>query len=237
MLSAAAASVLGLAAALGALLGHFVGRLDGDLRGRQAAAGGDEAVAASSPVSPARLLMDLAAAVVAATVTALLVVGGLPPLPAVAVAVAAVAVLGLALIDLRYLLLPDLLVLIVALLGLALSLDGRTPAATPLGAGLGALVAGGLTGGLRWGYEKLRHREGLGLGDVKFSAAAGLWLGPDLIGLFLLVAAVATLAAAVVLAWRGGKGRLDGAQVVPLGPGLCLAAALPVALHFALPIF
>jgi leader peptidase (prepilin peptidase)/N-methyltransferase len=42
-----------------------------------------------------------------------------------------------------------------------------------LGAGVSSLVLWLL----RWGYEKIRHREGLGLGDVKMVAMMGAFLG------------------------------------------------------------
>ncbi|WP_425333333.1 prepilin peptidase [Escherichia coli] len=34
---------------------------------------------------------------------------------------------------------------------------------------------GGSAGGVYWGYRILRHKEGLGYGDVKFLAALGAW--------------------------------------------------------------
>jgi len=44
-------------------------------------------------------------------------------------------------------------------------------------AGLGAAVSAAMLWLLRWAYEKVRHREGLGLGDVKMVAMIGAFLG------------------------------------------------------------
>ena len=44
-------------------------------------------------------------------------------------------------------------------------------------AGLGAAVSALMLWLLRWIYEKVRHREGLGLGDVKMVAMIGAFLG------------------------------------------------------------
>lgn len=64
------------------------------------------------------------------------------------------------------------------------------------------------------GYPKLRGIEGLGFGDVKFFAVAGLWLGwRDLIPFFVLSGALGVLLA---LVWRGlGRGKY-----FPFGPAL-----------------
>jgi len=44
-------------------------------------------------------------------------------------------------------------------------------------AAFAALLFSGLLWVLRWGYEKVRHREGLGLGDIKMMAMVGAMLG------------------------------------------------------------
>ena len=48
-------------------------------------------------------------------------------------------------------------------------------------AALGALAGGGLLFGLSELYFRLRHKEGLGLGDVKMMAMVGFFLGPKLV--------------------------------------------------------
>ncbi len=69
-------------------------------------------------------------------------------------------------------------------------------------------------------YERLRGEAGLGLGDAKLFAAAGLWLGFDGLASCLLVA-VASAALSGFLAWRAGA--LQSArQAIPFGPHLAL---------------
>lgn len=44
-------------------------------------------------------------------------------------------------------------------------------------ASIGAAVAGGMVWFIRWAYEKIRHREGMGFGDVKMMTMIGAFLG------------------------------------------------------------
>jgi len=60
-----------------------------------------------------------------------------------------------------------------------------------LDAALGALAGGGLLYGLAEIYFRLRHREGMGFGDVKMMAMVGFFLGPKLVFLTILLASVA----------------------------------------------
>lgn len=73
------------------------------------------------------------------------------------------------------------------------------------------------------GYPKIRGIEGLGFGDVKFFAVAGLWLGwMDLIPFFVCSGALGVLLA---LVWRAlGRGKY-----FPFGPALGLSLFLFVA--------
>jgi leader peptidase (prepilin peptidase)/N-methyltransferase len=63
--------------------------------------------------------------------------------------------------------------------------------ASGLDAMLGALVGGGLLYLLGELYFRLRHKEGMGLGDVKMMAMAGCFLGPKLVLLTIWLASVA----------------------------------------------
>jgi leader peptidase (prepilin peptidase) / N-methyltransferase len=56
---------------------------------------------------------------------------------------------------------------------------------------LGALVGGGLLYALGEVYFRLRHKEGMGFGDVKMMAMAGFFLGPKLVLLTIWLASVA----------------------------------------------
>jgi leader peptidase (prepilin peptidase)/N-methyltransferase len=55
---------------------------------------------------------------------------------------------------------------------------------------LGAGMAGGMLWLVGWTYEKLRHREGLGLGDVKMVAMIGAFLGLKFALLTLITASL-----------------------------------------------
>lgn len=56
---------------------------------------------------------------------------------------------------------------------------------------LGAVAGGGLLFGLAEVYFRLRHKEGMGLGDVKMMTMAGFFLGPKLVLLSIWFASVA----------------------------------------------
>ena len=73
-----------------------------------------------------------------------------------------------------------------------------------------------------WGYRSLRHREGLGYGDVKFLAALGAWHGwqalPELILTATLLALIfISLSALHLREWQALKNPL------PFGPFLAAA--------------
>lgn len=87
----------------------------------------------------------------------------------------AALLLGLAYSDVRSMLLPDPLNALLALGGFAQSIVLDFP--QPFDAGLGALAGSGLLAMVAAGFYKLRGYDGLGLGDIKFGAAAGLWIG------------------------------------------------------------
>lgn len=128
--------------------------------------------------------------------------------------------LGLALIDLRILRLPDAMTL--PLLAAGLALAWMQPPALPMPAFPEAAIAaaaGGLTlAGIALGYRRLRGREGLGLGDAKLCAAAGAWLGVEALPWLILLAASVGLGLALLL-----HRRLEAAAAVPFGPPLALA--------------
>ena len=62
-------------------------------------------------------------------------------------------------------------------------------------------------------YSRWRGKEMLGLGDVKFFAAAGLWLDPQMVPWFLALAGI--IGAITGLAWQ----RLGGGKESPFAPG------------------
>ena len=79
----------------------------------------------------------------------------------------------------------------------------------------GSLLAVGLFCALV--YSKWRGREMLGLGDVKFFAAAGLWMPIEAAPWFLALAGIFGVIASVV--WR----YFGGGREFPFAPALCLS--------------
>jgi leader peptidase (prepilin peptidase)/N-methyltransferase len=87
-----------------------------------------------------------------------------------------------------------------------------------------AALAGGVIGlALKYGFIYLRHKDGLGLGDVKFLCVAGLWLanGANFVP-FLFFSGIFGIVSA--FAWRAAG---QGARF-PFGPALALALLLCV---------
>ncbi len=85
---------------------------------------------------------------------------------------------------------------------------------------LGAALILGL---IRWGYRALRHRQGMGLGDVKMLAMIAALLGfwPAIVSLFF-GAMAATLYAVVLVA----RGRASSGSRLPFGSFLALGGLL-----------
>jgi leader peptidase (prepilin peptidase) / N-methyltransferase len=134
--------------------------------------------------------------------------------------VVAACLTGVLVFDARYLVIPDLYVLLLALV--AIFEIGR------LGwiqAGLGAMLGGGLLLGVRALFMRLRGVEGLGLGDVKLMAALGGLVGPERV-LWIVIAAAILGAVWIAVAGKGEAGRI----VAPFGA----AAAAPALVVFAL---
>jgi len=121
--------------------------------------------------------------------------------------------LALAEIDRRHLVLPDALVLPLIPAGLAViwaSVPERLPDAA-----IGAVLGYASLAALAWIYERLRGREGLGLGDAKLFAAAGAWTTWTGLPSVLLLAGIVGLAFALLTRARGGS--LRGEDALPLG--------------------
>lgn len=89
---------------------------------------------------------------------------------------------------------------------------------------LGALLAGTSLYVIKAGYERVRHVEGLGLGDVKLFAAGGAWLGPGDLAVTLLLASLAALiAVAIAMVITGRRGIT---RMTPLPFGAFIAPAI-----------
>jgi len=121
---------------------------------------------------------------------------------------------AIAIVDLQFGIIPDGLNLLLALVGVwwVWKSGGDFDMALMIA---GGLLAVGLFCALV--YSKWRGREMLGLGDVKFFAAAGLWLPFDTAPWFLALAGIFGIL--MSLAWR----KAGGGKEFPFAPALCLS--------------
>ncbi len=122
-------------------------------------------------------------------------------------------------IDWEWLLLPDVLTLPLLLAGLAVCFQWD-PQAVP------DHLAGAAAGYLSFRlvsaiYRSLRHNEGLGHGDAKLFAAAGAWLGWQLLPWVASLAAVSALA--VTFFYRLAGRPIHAATSIPFGTFLAFA--------------
>src|SRR5262249_40426418 len=141
-----------------------------------------------------------------------------PGLAGVLGAALAVTMIAIAVIDARRFIIPDKLVLIALALGLVdawlVQSEGSTTTALLAAVlrGLGLAVAFWI---LRAVYLRLRGQEGIGLGDVKLAAVAGVWLDLLAISWAIQIAALAALSVVLIRALRGK--RVTGKTPVPFG--------------------
>lgn len=135
---------------------------------------------------------------------------------------------AVALIDLRHGIIPDGLNLAIAALGLAnvVITEGTTAAFSALGI---AVLVGVLFFLLQRLYFVLRNVDGLGLGDVKFLAAATIWVGALGVPTLLLIAALAALGVAAGLQLAGHA--MKRQTSIPFGPFLALGLLVTPALQ------
>jgi leader peptidase (prepilin peptidase)/N-methyltransferase len=129
----------------------------------------------------------------------------------------------LAWIDIRDGIIPDWLNLSIAGLGLAKAVMANGSAAGIEAAGEGAAI-GLIFWLLRRLYFGWRKIQGLGLGDVKFLAAAGIWIGVAGLPILLLFAALTALAAAAVMQLAGRD--MTRQTSLPFGPFLTIGLLL-----------
>jgi leader peptidase (prepilin peptidase)/N-methyltransferase len=132
---------------------------------------------------------------------------------------------ALALIDIRRGIIPNGLNLSIAGLGLvkAVVTIGVTAG---FEAGSEGVAIGLIFWLLRRFYFVLRKTQGLGLGDVKFLAAAGPWIGVAGLPTLLLIATLAALAVAGSLQLAGRD--MTRQSSLPFGPFLAIGLLLTV---------
>jgi leader peptidase (prepilin peptidase)/N-methyltransferase len=104
--------------------------------------------------------------------------------------------LVLAVIDLRHLILPDVLTLPLIPIGLLVAyvISPGLVGDHVIGVAVGLIAFAGIG----WLYRRLREREGLGLGDAKLLAGAGAWLGWAALPGVVLMAACSALVTALI---------------------------------------
>jgi prepilin signal peptidase PulO-like enzyme (type II secretory pathway) len=119
--------------------------------------------------------------------------------------------------DIRFGIIPNWLNALIAVLGLAraFAIDGASGVLTGAIAGV---AIGAVLMLLRQGYFAWRGVQGLGLGDVKFLAAAGIWTGLFDFPLLLLIATLVALVLAGVLHLTGRA--VTARTEIPFGPSL-----------------
>jgi leader peptidase (prepilin peptidase) / N-methyltransferase len=122
-------------------------------------------------------------------------------------------------IDIRHGIIPDWLNLAIAGLGLSKTVIVDGPMV-----GLQAVCEGAAIGAAFWLLRRLyfafRKIQGLGLGDVKFLMAAGIWVGVAGLPTLLLIATLTALACAGVMQLTGRQ--LTNRTSMSFGPFLAL---------------
>jgi len=156
----------------------------------------------------------IAALAIAACVVSVIAAPGLPGCFGAALALIAIAI---AVIDVRWFIIPN--ELSAAGFALALVYAGATEL-QPLQAAFFALLRGAVLAllffAMREGYRRLRGRDGIGLGDVKLAGAAGAWLSWLAMPIAIEIAALAAIAAFAVRHYAGGR-PFDAALKFPFG--------------------
>lgn len=195
------------------------GCLVGVMVDRYPAPPGDDGECPAAAGRRTAVLHGLHPSVEAACTLAAILAAVLLPMPLSAfAAVLGWTLLGLALIDLRHLEVPDAVSLPLIPAGLAATWWVE-PQAVPAHAAAAALAAGAI-----WllgaAYRRVRGHDGIGGGDVRLFAVAGAWVGlAALPGVLFLSGAFGLLAAAVLV--RGGWVESDGR--IPFVPALAAA--------------
>lgn len=181
---------------------------------RQEKAEGDWRETLGDAACQSPLLVSCFAAVAASLVVS-------PGLDGVLGACLGVLTIAIAVVDSRHFIIPDPLVMSAVALAIVAGTAGDSTVEERLLTDLTrAAVAAGAFWALRAGYMTWRGREGIGLGDVKLAAVAGVWLDWSTLLFAIEAAAVAALATQLVRAAAGRR---------PIG----LADRLPFGLYLA----
>ncbi len=144
--------------------------------------------------------------------------------------------IALSVIDLRVRLLPNILVLPFALLGILFHIMTAWRYLDITSVLLGGLTGFGLLLAVRAIANHIYKQDALGLGDVKLMGAAGLWLGPEMVLMALAVGSFAGMLHGIGLGlWTAykTKSKPQFARLqLPAGPGFAIGIALVAAYIF-----
>ena len=140
-----------------------------------------------------------------------------PGVPGLMGAALAVTMIAIAVNDARCFTIPDKLVLASLLLGFVNVSIAHIDhlAAGFANAAVRGVVLALIFFGFRALYRLIRHRQGMGLGDVKLVAVAGVWLDWMSVSVAVDLAVLSALAAVLVQAMRGQ--RVAGTSAIPFG--------------------
>ena len=132
--------------------------------------------------------------------------------------VLASAMIVLFMIDLEHRILPNGITLPGIVVGFLFSLLTEPGWVSSL---IGIAVGGGVLLGVAWAYERIRHEQGLGMGDVKMLAMIGAFLGWQLMLLTLVFASLlgSVVGVGLIVSRRG-----DLKSALPFGTFLAVAA-------------
>jgi leader peptidase (prepilin peptidase)/N-methyltransferase len=138
-------------------------------------------------------------------------------------------ILALFVIDLEHLILPDKLVASLLVLGLAVKLIIpymanelllSNAAMVFVSVVLSGLIYAAVAWSIGFLFSKILKKEALGFGDVKFYAAAGIWLGVSMLPVFMM-------ASGALGVFHGAYCRLAHKNpVFPFGPSLILSLVI-----------
>ncbi|MBR1241923.1 prepilin peptidase [Bradyrhizobium sp. AUGA SZCCT0274] len=127
-------------------------------------------------------------------------------------------VLVMAVVDCREMILPNRLNALLAGGGIGQAVLVGQPNLPD--AVLGALLGFVVLSAIAAVFRRVRDIDGLGFGDQKFAAAAGIWIGWEQIATMLLIASCSALAFVILRSAR--RWNFDTAARVPFGPFLGL---------------
>jgi prepilin signal peptidase PulO-like enzyme (type II secretory pathway) len=126
-----------------------------------------------------------------------------------------VALLILIISDLETYIIPDTSNVLVAISGVLYQIFITKSAWTEIIATI--IFAAGILLLVRWSFTKILKREAMGLGDIKFTAAAAIWLGINNVPLYLIIGG--SLGILTHLVWR----IFNKNPEFPFGPALAVA--------------